>query len=121
MAYAVPNEWSHGDYPTAAQINKYKTGLDEIYTLTDDLQIHPATITNLTTDKGYYFVHLHPWLIYRGDGEIVDPTGAGDAVVLTGDGNNWLSYSLAGVEWMTSGKLYEVKDVTACFEDYEAL
>jgi hypothetical protein len=121
MAYAVPNEWAHGDYPTAAQMNKYKTGLDEIYTLTDDLKIHPAVLVNLTTDKGYYFVHRHNWLIYRGDGEIVDPLGAGETVTITGSGANWLAYELGQVEWLTSGKLYEVKDVVACFEDYEAI
>lgn len=121
MAYVVPKEWQHGDYPTAAEMNKYKDGMDATHALTGDVKIHPAVLKNLTVDKGYFFVHRHRWLIYRGDGEIVDPAGVGETVTIAGDGNAWLTYDLPQVTWLIPGKLYEVKDVVACFEDYEAL
>lgn len=120
MAYTVPPQWAHGDYPTAANVNKFKTALDAVHDIVGDVQLNYPCITNLTVDKGYYFVHQYRWLHYRGDGEITDPAGAGDTVTISGDGNNFLVYDLLQVDWIYPGKLYEVKDVTMAAEDSEA-
>ena len=120
MAYAVPERWEHGEYPTAAKINKYKDGLDAIYALTGSYAINGAVRANTGNYDGYTLIHHQRWLLYRGGGAI-ESFGAGEAVTLSGDGSNWLSYDLLQVEWLAEGTLYHVEDVEACLEDYEAL
>lgn len=123
MAYAVPEQWSHGEYPTAAKINKYKDGLDAIYAALGTYQFNPAVARRLGSVQGYYFLHRHRWLIYRADpgaGRIEDPAGVGETITLTATGGNWGSYDLSQVKWLTPGKLYQVQAVVACLEDYEA-
>lgn len=120
MAYSVPERWAHGDYPTAAKLNKYKDALDAAHDLAGDVLLNYPVFGNANTDKGYYFVHTFRWLHYAGDGEIVDPTGAGETVTITGDGVTALVYDLTTVTWLYEGKLYEVKDVTWAMEDKTA-
>lgn len=123
MAYQVPEQWSHGEYPTAAKINKYKDGLDATHALLGDARIHPAVQLNQAGDVilSYHLIHRHRWLIYRGAGNIDDPANVGEAVALSAaDGGGWTSYDLAQVSWLTPGRLYEVEGVVGCFEDYEA-
>lgn len=121
MAYATPEQWTHGEYPTAAKVNKYKTGLDEVYALLGTYQINLATASRLSTVQGFYLVHHHRWLLYRDAGQIEDPSGVGEMVAISaaGDGG-WTSYDLTQVSWLTPGSVYQVQDVLCCFEDYEA-
>jgi hypothetical protein len=121
MPYTPPEHWSHGDYPTAAKINKYKDGLDAIYALTGSYASNGAVRANTGSYDGYYLIHRLRWLIYRGAGQIMPAGGVGEVVTLTGDGSTWLSYDLSQVEWLAEGTLYHVEDVEACLEDNEAL
>lgn len=120
MAYVAPPRWQHGNQPAADNMNLYKTALDALHDLIGDAELNYPCITNLTTGKGFYFVHQYRWLHYRGDGEIVDPSGAGETVTISGSGNNFVVLDLMQVDWIYPGKLYEVKDVVAALEDSEA-
>lgn len=123
MAYSVPEQWEHGEYPTAAKMNKYKDGLDAIYANLGDYVVNPAVARRIDPVQGYYFLHRHRWLVYRADpdaGRIEDPAGVGETVTLTATGSNWASYDLGQVDWLIPGKLYQVQSVVACLEDYEA-
>lgn len=122
MAYAVPFQWAHGDYPTAARLNLYKSGLDAIHDALGDYSLNPAVARRIDPVQGYYFLHRHRWLLYRGAGRIEDPAGVGETVNLSeADDMGWTTYDLDNVEWLIPGKLYQVQAVIACLEDYEAL
>lgn len=124
MAYAVPKVWQHGDYPTAAELNKYKSGLDAIHDALGDASLNMAVARRIAPVQGYYFLHRHRWLIYRADpdaGRIEDPAGVGDTVTLTATGSSWGSYDLGQIDWLVPGKLYQVQAVVACLEDIEGV
>lgn len=120
MAYATPQQWSHLDYPTATKLNYYKSGLDAVYALLGTYQVNPAVSRRTDNVYSYYFSHKHRWLLYYNAGTIDDPAGEGDDVSLSVSGA-WATYDLAQVEWLYPGKLYRVKDVLSCFEDYTGL
>lgn len=111
--------WEHGDYPTHTNINKYKSGLDAIYALLGDVQVNWPVARKINPVQGYYFMRRHRWLLYRGDGTIEDPTGAEDAVSISGDGSNWVTYDLSQIDWLPPGRIYQVQGVVACLEDFE--
>lgn len=123
MAYSVPFQFSHGDYPTAARMNLYKDGLDAIYALTGSYPINMFVCKRTGTVQGFYFVHRLRWLIFRNDsaGRIEDPAGVGATVTLEVSGAEWTSYDLDQVDWMIPGKLYQVQALFSCFENAEAL
>lgn len=122
MSYTPPKVWQHGDYPTAADLNKYKAGLDAVNVALGDYTINPAVAVRIGNVQGYYLIHRHRWLIYLGGGRIEDPSGVGETVTLTaGGGGNWASYDLSQIEWMVPGRLYQVEAVQCVFEDYEGL
>jgi hypothetical protein len=120
MAYAVPEQWTQGEYPTAAKINKYKDALDATYALLGDYGVNPAVSRRIGTVQGFYFVHRNRWLTYRDAGTLQDPGGVGEDVSLPNTGN-WVSYDLAQVEWLLPGKLYQVEGVLACWEDVDPI
>lgn len=117
MAYELPPQWEHGDYPTAALINKYKTGLDDIESRVGEVKINPYVTFRMSGIQSFFIVHHHRWLLYRGTGWIEDPLHAEENVTLTGSGSDWFSYDLVSVEWLREGKLYQIQNVDACFED----
>lgn len=124
MPYSPPESWAHGDYPTAARLNKYKDGMDAVHGALGDYALNAAVARRIAPVQGYYLLHRHRWLLYRADpdaGRIEDPAGVGETVTLTATGSQWASYDLSQVEWLVPGKLYQVQAVVACLEDYEAL
>ena len=122
MPYNPPYFWSHGDYPTAARINLYKTGLDAIHDALGDYTLNPTASRRIGTVQGYYLLHKYRWLLYRDAGRIEDPNGVGETVNLAAaEDSGWTSYDLDQVDWMFPGKLYQVQAVISCFEDMSAL
>lgn len=123
MAYVVPARFAQGDYPTAANFNKYKSGLDDIYARTGSAFINPTVCFREGGIQNFFIVHIHRWLLYRGDGTLQDPSGAGDDVSLSmgAVSSDWKSLDLLQVDWLVIGKAYEVQNVDACFEDFESL
>lgn len=122
MSYAPPETWHHGDYPTAAKLNKYVDGMDAIHGVIGDALYNFAVPRRMGSVQGYYFVHRHRWLIYRDAGRIEDPAGIGETVSLSAaDDGGWTTYDLDQVDWLIPGKLYQVQAVVACTERPEAL
>ena len=117
--YGVPPTWARGDTVSHTEMNAYKTALDAARTQTGDVQWNVLVMRNNTQDRGYFLLHRQRYLHHIGNGELLDPSGAGDAVALTGDGANVVAYDLLNVSWLAEGMLYEVKDVTFCCEDYD--
>lgn len=120
MAYANPTQWSHLDYPTSTKMNYYKSGLDAIYTQMGTYPVNVPVARRTNNILRYYFCHKHRWLLYYDAGTIRDPAGEGDDVSLSVSGA-WTSYDLAQVDWIYPGKLYQVRDVLMCLEDYTGL
>lgn len=119
-SYAAPQQWARGDSVSAANLNKYKGALDAARGLLGDERFVWAVRQNNTEDRGYFFNNTWRWLHYIGTGNIVDAADVGEDVTLTGDGLTVQTYDLQGVDWLTPGMLYEVKDVMFAVEDYEA-
>jgi hypothetical protein len=119
MAYVIPERWEQGEIPTAAKFNTWKDALDDIYANLG-AAIYNVPVRKNTTpsnEKGYYLVHRLRYLHYRGSAEIVDPAGSNSAVTLSGTADTWSVYDLQSTAWLYLGKLYEVKDCDACYED----
>ena len=123
MSYAAPTRWKHGDTPTAALMQPYSDDLEALHAIVGDAPRNYAVLwsfDNVDPDfagSDFYFVHKRRWLIYRGDGELVDPSGAGTTITLSGSGTALLAYDLDGVDWMTPGKLYQCKDCVFALEN----
>jgi len=119
-AYAVPPEWEQNYTVSAADMNKYKSALDAARSQVSDQAFNLAVRRNDTQDRGFWFVHRHRWLHHVGDGEIVDPSGAGEAVEISGVEGQFSVFDLYSVPWLTEGTLYNVKDANYAVEDYDA-
>lgn len=123
MAYSAPPHWVHGDEPTAALMQPYSDSLEAIHDLVGDAARYYAVPWNWEqvdvdfAGSDFYLVHKFRWLVYQGDGELVDPSGAGETIVLSGSGASLLAYDLDGVDWLTPGRLYQCKDVVYCLEN----
>ena len=116
MPYSTPPTWAYLEYPTAAKMNQYKTGLDAIYAQTGTYTLNVCVCKRVGTVEHYYFVHQQRWLLYLFGGRIVDPADVGDPVTLS-DNGSWQSYDLNSVDWIYPGKLYQVQDVGCAMED----
>jgi hypothetical protein len=118
--YSAPPTWDRGDTVSHTNMNLYKTGLDACRSQMGDEQWTVPIRLNNTQDRGYSLYHRQRWLHYVGDGEIVDASGVGDTVQISGDSTNVQVYDLLSVDWLAEGSLYEVKDCLFACEDYEA-
>jgi hypothetical protein len=121
MPYTPPATFAHGDYPTAANINLFKTGLDAIHDLAGDAVINPAVLELGITAHSYAIVNRYRWLLFLGSGRIDDPFEGEESVTISGSVSEWTTYDLTQIEWITPGRVYQVEAVSAAFEDYEAV
>jgi len=119
-SYTPPPQWSRGNAVTTTKINKYKTALDAAHSYLVNQQMAWAARENNTEDRGFFIRNRWRWLHYVGNGEIVDPSGAGTTTEITGSGTEVQVYDLYSTDWMAQGMLYEVKDCTFAVEDYSA-
>lgn len=103
-------------------MQKYSDGLDAVHAITGDAARNHAVLWSYEnysasfTGSDYYLVHRFRYLVYRGDGELVDPSGVYATQTLTGDGNNYIALDLEDIAWLTPGRLYQVKDCIFCLE-----
>ena len=119
MPYVAVDQWAHGDKPTAAKLNKWKSGLEAIYAKTGDRAFNLPCTKNVDDGVGddRYFIHTHRYLHFRGDaGQIIDPSGAGDPVGISETDNAFTVYDLDGVSWLQYGMLYYVHDAQYAIE-----
>jgi hypothetical protein len=117
MPYSVPPSWAYLDYPTAAKMNQYKTGMDAISAQLAPYTMNICVCHRMDVVDHFYLVHQQRWLLYTGAGRIVDPSDVNDPVSLSDSGGAWANYDLSQVSWIFPGRLYQVQDVICCFED----
>lgn len=101
--------------PTAAQLNAI--GASQVAV---DAQYIGANVENAVPKQsgdGDYWIlrHVHRWLIYTSTGELIDLSGANDAVSLS-DGN---LFDLNSVSWLATGAFYAVSGCEAAMERRE--
>jgi len=122
MSYSTPPQWSHGNTPTAAAMNKYSDALNALYAIAGNAALNFATYQdrknqpNAVNDSGFYFIHKQRWLWFRSTGQIEDPAGLNDDVSLS-DNGTMTSYDLDTVDWLAYGALYRVTGCNFCCED----
>lgn len=119
MAYTVPDRWAHGDKPTAAKVNKWKSSLDAIHTKAGDRSLNLPCGFDAAGTR-IYFIHRERYLHYYADaGIITDPAGVEESVTLD-SGGGFAAYDLEGVSWLTYGALYYVDECNAAIEYWMA-
>lgn len=119
MAYTAPDRFQHGDKPTAAKLNKWKSGLEAIYAKTGDRALNFPCSKNIDDGMGddRYFIHTHRYLHFRADeGKIRDPSGVGDEVGISETDNSFTVFDLDTVGWLQYGMLYYVHDAQYAIE-----
>ena len=122
MPYSIPPQWQHGQYPTAADLNKYKDGLDAMHAMWGDKDyeyplIHRKDEGDLAVNgemHSHWFINRYRYLIYNGAGSLHDPGNFFDTVSL--EDGAWVVYDLTTIEWIIPGKLYEVQGVGEAYE-----
>jgi len=113
--------WAHGDKPTAAQINEYKTVLDAANTAIASGGGAPVQLPAEHVSEAVFGVmHCYRYLHFGSVGQLVDPFGVQEPTSLSEgeDGHGVLDLDSLG--WLNYGRRYEVTGVTWCQEDWEA-
>lgn len=110
--------WAHGNKPTAAQMNQYKTVLDAAYVALEggNWQL-PA---QHMSEAVFGLLHCYRYLHFGSQGALVDPTGIQDDVSLSDGSTGHGVLDLDSLGWLGYGRRYEVTGVTWCQEDWEA-
>ena len=110
--------WAHGDFPTAAFVNAFKTDLDAAYAALGDYGWNAASQTQ--SSSVFHFVHGQRYLHFSSSGSLVDVFGVNEDVNLSeGDGQTG-TLDLDGLGWLTYGMFYKVTGVSWAIEDSEA-
>ena len=117
MSYSTPKQWSHGDQPTAENMQKYSDSLNYLYAAIGSGQLNFAVPYSRMEDaQEFWLVHKRRYLIYKSTGKIYDPTGANNPISLSNPADINV-YDLEQIVWMTPGKLYRVVGCSVCMED----
>lgn len=117
MAYSKPTYWTHGDIPTAVNLNKYSADLNQIHTEIGDVARNPASPK--TTSGSYYtFVHRYRWLYFESTGKIESIDGS-QSVSISEQNDTVTLYDLDSVNWLYYGSLYKVTGVSFAVESLE--
>lgn len=125
MAYSTPRQWAHGDTVTATEMNKYRDGLNEIYSVWAGKLLIPAVPVLWLGILGapdaskykYELVHKQRYLLYVGEGKLYSADETQTTTLANsagGTGTN--TYDLESVSWLSYGQRYIVKGVTVCME-----
>ena len=109
--------WAHGDKPTAAQINEYKTVLDAAYAALEggDWQLAAEHMS----EAAFGLVHCYRYLHFGSTGTLSDLQRVYPDVSLSEDSSGHGVLDLDSLGWLNYGRPYEVTGVTWCQEDWE--
>lgn len=126
MSFTPVQYVEHKQAVTTTTFNNIKTGIDAIYSILGTSAINNSALGNYsfgpneTDNVGSILVFLHTsrYLLYEGDGVIVDPSGVGDNVTIsdpdkTGEVGE---YDLESVNWLGYGMQYQVSGVEWAIE-----
>lgn len=119
MAYEVPHQWSRGDAVTAARMNAYSNGQEEINSLA--AYVGGSVAVPYDTDFDNFFLqHVHRWLHYDGNGTITNPNDTTQTVSLSeGENGTPAVYDLNTISWLYYGAYYIVDGPDWVAEDWE--
>lgn len=123
MAYVQPKLWAHGDVPTAVEINKYITALNDIKVILDSTPKNPAThmFDGDEDDAKFQLVHINRYLRYSDEAILSNILDASQTVNLPEpEGNVRGVYDLDTIGWLSYGMTYKVVGCSWVIEDYEA-
>ena len=132
--YAPPSRFSHGDFPTKANLDTINDALDAIGEILSDgttpqngeelPRYNPGVFFNrekwtaggVNRDgSDYWILHKARYLHYVSTGSIVDTAGLETAVSLSNDAS-FNVYDLDSVSWLAYGMMYKVTGVDFCME-----
>jgi hypothetical protein len=115
--------WQHGDRPTAAQINEYKTVLDAANAAMSPRDAYsPGAPMQLAaehmTEGSFTVFHAYRYLHFGSTGKLVSADGTQEVSLSEGD-NEVGVVDLERLDWLAYGVTYFVTGVTWCQEDWE--
>jgi hypothetical protein len=118
MAYVAPPIFSHGDYPTAANLN----------ILGDDIVVIAAGLDNVNwaaaeiPADGATMINAYRWLHYQTipdeTGTIIDPSGIGANQSLPNSTSSIVAFDLSDVPWLLPSRLYKLTGCKYALEDW---
>jgi hypothetical protein len=106
--------WAHGDKPTAAQMNEYKTVLDGARVLLEGNTF--ALPAEHMSESAFGLIHCYRYLHFASTGTLHDIQSAYPDVSLSEDSDGHGVLDLNSLGWLNYGRLYEVTGVTWCQE-----
>jgi len=121
MAYERPKQWEHGDIPTDVDMNHYSNSLVYLEPFFVVRNLFVAKRDNGGDGVTFTLQKRFRWLHYiiasaKDNGELQDPAGVQDNVVLDKGDGGWIVLDLNTITWLTPGKLYFVKDAAVAVE-----
>jgi hypothetical protein len=120
-SWANPKTWAHGDKLTAAELDKYRACLLELYTggaeeLFGEI---PATLFENSAAGAFSLVHNHRYLYYMPDGSApvlhYSTNYSKEYTLQSGDGIVWYVFDLHDLQ-VPYGGAYAIENVVACHE-----
>lgn len=111
------NDFAHGEYPLAADLNEFSDALDEIHDVLGDVAINMAVPADIS-EAVFTLVHKSRYLFFGSVGIIHDPSGVGEDVSISeGEDGSATKFDLdSGVSWLVYGAIYQVTGVSFCAE-----
>lgn len=126
MSFVPIDPVDHTDTFSITTWNNIKAGVDAIFLVLGTAGINNPALGNfeyghLAPDNDFSmmaFIHKNRFLIYEGDGRIIDPSGVGDTITLSDpeNVNEVGEYDLDSIDWLTYGMQYRVDGVEWCAE-----
>ena len=120
MAYSVPNQWSHGDTVSVANMNKYSDSLNQIKT-DQETRDHNPVIPQIQSPYNAYLTNRHRWLHYMTVTDetpvIVDLSELNNDVALDTSDSSMTVLDLQSVPWILRGTIYRVTGCQYVAED----
>lgn len=126
MSFVPIDPVEHTDSVTITTFNELKAGIDAIFTVLGTTAVNYPAIGNYefgpnspnNNESLLTIIHTNKYLLYEGDGTIIDPSGVGEDVTISGpDTTDEVGeYDMDSVEWLTYGMQYRVKGVLWCME-----
>ncbi len=126
MSYVPIDPVEHTDSVTIATFNNLKTGIDAIYDILGTTAVNYPAIGNYefgpnspdNDQSQLTFIHTNRYLLYEGDGTIIDPSGVGADIAISDPEttDEVGEYDMDSVDWLTYGMQYRVQGVNWCME-----
>ena len=109
--------FSHGQKPTASNMNAFKTVLDAANAALSGGTIQLPAVHQ--SESAFGLLHCYRYLHFASTGTLTDIQGVYPDVSLSEDSDGHGVLDLDSLGWLNYGRPYEVTGVTWCQEDWE--